>query len=153
MTPERWTQLETLLQEALDLPLEERGLFLEQACRDDNELSNEAATLIAAHESAGYFIERPVLLSDAHIILDYQRGKNIGREVGVYRIQEWLGAGGMGEVYSAEDRRLRRRVALKLLPSYFASDDERLARFEREAQTASALNHPNILTIHEVGQE
>lgn len=153
MTPERWTQLETLLQEALDLPLEERGLFLEQACLDDNELRNEAATLIAAHESAGDFIERPVLLSDAHIILDYQRGKNIGREVGVYRIQEWLGAGGMGEVYSAEDRRLRRRVALKLLPSYFASDDERLARFEREAQTASALNHPNILTIHEVGQE
>ena len=153
MTPERWTQLETLLQEALDLPLEERGVFLKQACRDDNELRNEAATLIAAHESAGDFIERPVLLSDAHIILDYQRGKNIGREVGVYRIQEWLGAGGMGEVYSAEDRRLRRRVALKLLPSYFASDDERLARFEREAQTASALNHPNILTIHEVGQE
>ena len=152
MMPNRWKQVETVLQDALDRPPQERGSFLDQACLNDDELRNEAATLIAAYETAGDFIEQPALLSDAHVILEHRPAKNIGREIGIYSIHECLGAGGMGEVYLAEDRRLKRRVALKLLPAYFASDDERLARFEREAQTASALNHPNILTIHEVGE-
>src|SRR6185436_1205725 len=80
------------------------------------------------------------------------RDQNIGREIGPYRISERLGAGGMGEVYLAEDSRLNRLVALKILPTYFASDDARLRRFQSEARAASALNHPNILTIHEVGE-
>jgi serine/threonine protein kinase len=78
---------------------------------------------------------------------------NAGREIGPYRIIDRLGAGGMAEVYLAEDTRLNRLVALKLLPAYFASDNARLRRFHSEARAASALNHPNILTIHEVGED
>jgi soluble lytic murein transglycosylase-like protein len=146
-----WKKVEAVLQEALDRPAHERSRFLEQADLNE-ELRIEAASLIAAHESAGDFIEQPALVLDAHVILDHRAAKNIGAEIGPYRILQFLGAGGMGEVYLAEDNRLKRRLALKLLPAYFAADDERLARFQREAQTASALNHPNILTIHEVGE-
>jgi len=148
---DRWKKVEAVLQEALDRPAHERSRFLAQADLNE-ELRVEAASLIAAHEAAGDFIEQPALVLDAHVILDHRPAKNIGDEIGPYRIQQFLGAGGMGEVYLAEDNRLKRRVALKLLPAYFAADDERLARFQREAQTASALNHPNILTIHEVGE-
>src|SRR5213593_3891756 len=76
----------------------------------------------------------------------------VGKQIGHYQVLSLLGAGGMGEVYLAEDTRLRRRVALKLLPSEFTHDPERIRRFEREARAASALNHPNIVTIYEVGQ-
>ena len=152
MTPDRWQKVEAILQDALDRPPHERASFLDQAFSDDADLRSETATLIAAHDEAGDFIEQPALVQDARIILGQQQGNNIGREIGVYRIVDCLGAGGMGEVYLAEDSRLDRLVALKLLPAYFASDDERLARFQREARTASALNHPNILTIHEVGE-
>ena len=152
MTPDRWQKVEAILQDALDRPPQERASLLDQAFSDDDELRSETATLIAAHDDAGDFIEEPALVQDARIILGQQLGTNIGREIGAYRIVDCLGAGGMGEVYLAEDSRLHRRVALKLLSVYFASDDERLARFQREARTASALNHPNILTIHEVGE-
>ena len=152
MTPERWQKVEAIFQDALDRPAQERASFLEQACRDDDELRNEADTLLAAHESAGDFIEQPALSHDARFIFAQTGGDKVGNEVGAYRIVDRLGAGGMGEVYLAEDSRLDRLVALKLLPAYFAADDERLARFQREARSASALNHPNIITIHEVGE-
>src|SRR5687768_5130539 len=138
MTPDRWQKVEAILQDALDRPPHERASFLDQAFSVDDDLRNETATLIAAHDDAGDFIEEPALVRDARIILGQQLGNNIGREIGAYRIVDCLGAGGMGEVYLAEDSRLDRRVALKLLPAYFASDDERLARFQREARTASA---------------
>ena len=147
-----WQKVEAIFQDALDRPADERDSFLEQSCLDDAQLRNEAATLIAAHDKAGDFIEQPALVHDAQIIFSHTDGNNMGREIGSYRIVDRLGAGGMGEVYLAEDSRLNRLVALKLLPAYFASDDERLARFQREARSTSALNHPNILTIHEVGE-
>jgi len=152
MTPERWQRVEAIFQDALDRPAQERASFLEEACRHDEELRNEADTLIAAHESAGEFIEQPALAQDARFIFAQTGGDKVGHEVGSYRIVQRLGAGGMGEVYLAEDSRLDRLVALKLLPAYFAADDDRLARFQREARSASALNHPNIITIHEVGE-
>src|SRR5262249_17492116 len=77
----------------------------------------------------------------------------IGRRIGVYQLSRELGRGGMGEVYLAHDARLGRNVALKLLPSRFTQDAERVRRFQREARAASALNHPNILTIFDIGQE
>ena len=148
MNAERWQQIEAVLQDALDRPPLERESFLEQACGDDEELKGEATSLIAAYAEAGDFIEEPAIAQDAHVLMS----STIGREIGPYRIIERLGAGGMSEVYLAEDTRLRRLVALKLLPSYFAADDARLRLFQSEARAASALNHPNILTIYEVGE-
>jgi serine/threonine protein kinase len=152
MTPERWQEVEALFHEALDRPPLERASFLDHACAGDEELREEATTLIAAHDEAGAFIEQPAMAQDAYVLLGDHADENLGREIGPYRIVERIGAGGMAEVYLAEDTRLNRLVALKLLPPYFASDDFRLRRFQSEARAASALNHPNILTIHEVGE-
>jgi len=153
MTPERWQEVEAVFQEALDRPPLERASFLDQACAGDDELKHEANSLIAAHDEAGGFIEQPAMAQDAHVLLGSDPDGNFGREIGPYRIVERLGAGGMAEVYLAEDTRLNRLVALKLLPAYFASDSARLRRFQSEARAASALNHPGILTIHEVGED
>lgn len=151
MTPERWQIVDEVLQAALDRLPEERDSFLEETCGGDKELRSEAASLIDAYDEAGDFIEQPAVAADARVLVD-ALDRQIGRDIGSYTILGRLGAGGMGEVYLAQDRRLNRRVALKILPSFFASDDMRLRRFQREAQAASALNHPNILTIHEVGE-
>ncbi len=152
MTPERWRQVEDILQAALDRPPQTRAAFLDEACAGDDELKGEASSLISAHDEAGDFMERPAIAEDARVLIGNLHDANIGRVVGPYRIVERLGAGGMGEVYLAQDARLNRPVALKILPSYFVSDATRLRRFQREARAASALNHPNILTIHEVGE-
>jgi serine/threonine protein kinase len=151
MTPERWQEVEVVLQGALDRPLRERASFLDEACAGDDQLKEEAASLINAYDEAGDFIEQPAIATDARVLVGDEVDHRIGCDVGPYKIIERLGAGGMGEVYLAQDARLDRLVALKILPAYFASDDTRLRRFQREARAASALNHPNILTIHEVG--
>jgi serine/threonine protein kinase len=152
MTSERWQQVEAVLQAALDRPPHERVSFLNGACSGDEGLRQEASSLIDAYDEAGDFIEEPAIAHDAHVLIGNHQQNNLGREIGPYQVVERLGAGGMGEVYLAQDRRLDREVALKILPAYFVSDEARLCRFQREARAASALNHPNILTIHEVGE-
>ena len=122
MKAERWQQVESVLQDALDRAPVDRASFIEEACGGDEELKTEATTLIAAYEEAGDFIEQPALAHDAHVLLGGDFEGNVGREIGPYKIVERLGAGGMGEVYLAQDTRLRRPVALKLQPAYFASD-------------------------------
>ena len=139
MTPERWKEVETVLQGALDRPPLERASFLDTACAGDEELKLEATTLIAAYDEAGDFIEQPAIAHDAKVLLGNDLEGHIGREFGPYRIIERLGAGGMGEVYLAQDTRLNRLVALKLLPAYFASDDARLrhGRIDRKVIRAA----------------
>jgi len=151
MTPQRYAEITRLCQAALELNASQRVAFLAQACADDNELRAEVEALLAADAAENSLIDQPALNVAAHIFAHEQRSL-IGTRLGNYQILQQLGAGGMGEVYLAEDARLKRKVALKLLPAAFTQDSERLRRFEREAQAASALNHPNILTIYDFGQ-
>jgi serine/threonine protein kinase len=152
MTAEQWLKVEAVLQAALDRPAGERVSFLSEACGGDELLFKETNSLIDAYLQAGDFIEQPAITRDARVLLADDGREKLGSRIGPYEILSRLGVGGMGEVYLAADERLDRRVALKILPAYFASDDTRLRRFQREARAASALNHPNILTIHEVGE-
>ena len=149
MTPERWQQIKHLFNSALERPLPERSIFLSEACGDDYTLRSEVESLLSSDNEAEQFIDVPAYEVAAELLVG---GSSLtpGRKLGAYQVISVLGKGGMGEVYLAEDARLGRRVALKLLPSSFTNDAERLRRFEREARAASALNHPNILTIYEI---
>src|SRR5437588_8616090 len=152
MKPERLQQIEDLYHSALDRDSAERMAFVDDSCNGDAELRHEVESLLASHEQAEDFIETPVHEVAARLIADNQKRSMMGRVIGHYEIIELLGAGGMGEVYLARDKTLGRQVALKLLPDYFTRDEARVRRFQREARTASGLNHPNILTIYEISQ-
>jgi eukaryotic-like serine/threonine-protein kinase len=151
MKPERWRQVERLYYAALERQPDERAAFLGSACAGDESLRREVASLIAAGDSVGGFMEPPVGFA-AEAPATSPQPSMIGQTLTHYRIVSLLGKGGMGEVYLGEDTTLGRKVALKLLPAAFTSDRERLRRFEQEARAVSALNHPNIITIHEIGQ-
>jgi serine/threonine protein kinase/Tol biopolymer transport system component len=152
MKPEDLRQLETLFHRALEFEPGRRAAFLDQACAGDGSLRNRVEALLAAQAQAGSFMESPALDVEARMLAGDQHESLIGRRIGHHQIVALLGAGGMGEVYLAHDTRLGRKVALKLPPPLFTNDAERLRRFQREARAASALNHPNILTIYEIGQ-
>src|SRR5262245_35221232 len=163
MEAKRWGQIKEVYDRALDLGGDEREGFLAEACAGDDELRHEVESLLAAHEEAGKFLQAPAVEVAAREIVAGEITSTvaaklpatpqlIGRELANYRIVSLLGRGGMGEVYLAEDKRLRRKVALKMLPAQFTNDSDRVRRFEREAAAASATNHPNIVTIYEIGQ-
>lgn len=151
MDPERWQRIKEVLHSALERAPQERAAFVNDACAGDSSLRSEVEALLASHEQAGSFIESPAFELMADSMAD-QADLLAGQSLGHYQVIALIGAGGMGEVYLAEDTRLGRKIALKVLTTHFTLDSERLRRFQQEARAASALNHPNILTIHEIGQ-
>ncbi|MBS1796313.1 MAG: PD40 domain-containing protein [Acidobacteria bacterium] len=153
MNPERWKQIDDLFDIALDLPEAEREAFLSENCGGDAELEQKLRELLRA-AAPGEFLERSAMRIAAENLAAATSAAEadfVGMRIGNYRIERQIGAGGMGEVYLARDEKLHRAVALKILPAEYTSNDERVKRFELEARAISALNHPNIVTIHDVG--
>ena len=153
MNDERWQRVERIYHSTLAKHPGERSAFLAESCAGDEELRRELESLLAYEDRAETFIESPALDVVARIMVEeHSRSVRVGESVNQYRIVSLLGTGGMGEVYLAEDTRLRRRVALKFLPAAFTKDKKHLDRFEVEARAIAALSHPNVCTIHEVLQ-
>jgi serine/threonine protein kinase len=152
MTSERWRQIEALYHAALERAPGERVTFLGEACADDQGLRQKVESLLAYDEQAQRFITTPPDEIAAELLATEHSPSLISSGLNHYRILSRLGRGGMGEVYLATDTRLGRKVAIKLLPEAFTRDAERVRRLEQEARAASALNHPNILTIHDIGE-
>jgi serine/threonine protein kinase len=162
MTPERWREIERLYHEALERNAAERESFLADACNGDQELRHEVESLFSYQRKADSFIEVPA--SKVHLALlsrvmnparphdaGAPSGRFVGRTLGVYDLRAFIGAGGMGEVYRAVDTRLNRTVAIKVLPEHLSHDSERRERFKREARIISALNHPHICALYDIG--
>jgi serine/threonine protein kinase/Tol biopolymer transport system component len=152
MTPERWQQVKEIFNSALNYRPEDRGPFILRACSGDENLRSEVESLIASHEQSGSFIDKPAFEAAASMLAGERAELSPGQSIASYEVISFISRGGMGEVYLAEDKRLGRKVALKLLPASFTTNDDRLRRFEQEARAASALNHPNIITIYEIRQ-
>jgi serine/threonine protein kinase len=149
LDPGRWKRIDEIFHAALDREHSVRAAFLNEACQGDDSLRKELERLIGCHEKESNLLDRPP--SDLAAAFLIKKDTDI-ETISHYQILRKIGRGGMGEVYLAEDTRLNRKVALKLLPIEFTKDTERIRRFEQEARVVSALNHPNILTIHDIGQ-
>lgn len=152
MTPERWERVGRIYHDALELESSERTAFLDRACGNDEELRSEVLSLLAAEKQVGEFIAEPAFVKATELLKSQNINPLAGQKLGGYEILSQLGKGGMGEVYLARDPRLERKIALKLLLVDFTRDENRVRRFIKEAKAVSALNHPNILTIHEIGE-
>ncbi len=150
MADSRWENLKAIFHDAVALAPDERAAYLERSCGGDNSLRQAVESLIKSHEETENFVDTPAYQAAAEMLVD-DGTLTTGQTVGRYRIASLIGEGGMGRVYLAEDTKLHRKVSLKFLSSNVTGEHER--RFDQEARAASALNHPNIITIHEIGEE
>jgi serine/threonine protein kinase/Tfp pilus assembly protein PilF len=153
MTPARLQTIEEIFRAALDQEPDQIGVFLDAACEGDELLRRKVEALLASRQRAGSFIETPVAAFATRIIENGQADLLVGQTFGHYKISKRIGSGGMGEVYLATDVTAGRKAALKLLPMRFTGDANRLKRFQQEARAVVALNHPNILTVYEIGED
>src|SRR5947207_8916069 len=153
MTPARLQRVEEIFHAALDQEPDRVGAFLDAACEGDDVLRRKVEALLSSHQRARVFIETPVAGIATRITENGQADLLIGRTIGHYKLSERIGTGGMGDVYLATDMTAGRKAALKLLPMRFTGDAERLKRFQQEAHALVGLNHPNILTIYEIGED
>ncbi len=152
MTSERMHQIEAIFHDACNLAPSERATFLNQACASDADLRHEVELLLASDEQAATLIEAPAIQLVAPLLAKSDPSSLAGQSISHYEIISLLGKGGMGEVYRARDTKLDRIVALKILPAEVPTDAERMRRFVSEAKAASALNHPHVATIYEIGE-
>src|SRR6267378_221588 len=148
---DQWQRVQQLFDAALQHSPEKRQEFLEQECGSNQELRREVESLLAAHDKSGAFMAEPAVAAMAEVLHQATSRFQPGDMLGAYKVLDLVGRGGMGEVYRARDTRLKRDVAIKVLPRGLAGDRERLSRFEQEARSAAALNHPNIISIHDMG--
>src|SRR5213082_2090766 len=153
MTPAQLQTIEEIFYAALDQEPDQVPHFLETACGSDEVLRRKVEALLASRERVGNFIETPAVGIATRIIENAQADSLVGQTFGHYKISKRIGSGGMGEVYLATDTTAGRKAALKLLPMRFTGDAERLKRFRQEAHAVVALNHPNILTVYEIGED
>src|SRR5881392_4488294 len=153
MTPAQLQTVEEIFHAALNQKPEQVARFVDTACGGDELLRRKVEALLASHQRAGVFIETPVGDIATRIIENGQADLLVDRTIGHYKISKRIGTGGMGDVYLATDIAAGRKAALKLLPERFTSDAERLKRFQQEARALVGLNHPNILTVYEIGED
>ena len=153
MTPARLQKIEEIFLAALEQQPDQVNAFLDTACEGDAVLRREVQALLASDQRAGQFIERSAVGLATKIVQNQQADLLVGQAIGHYKISESIGTGGMGEVYLATDVIAGRNAALKLLPLRFTGDAGRLKRFQQEAHAVVGLNHPNILTVYEIGED
>src|SRR6266581_4403089 len=153
MTPARFQTIEEIFLAAVEQEPGQVSAFLDTACEGDAVLRREVEKLLASDLRAGRFIERSSVGLATKIIENRQADLLVGRTIGHYKISKRIGTGGMGDVYLATDMTAGRKAALKLLPTRFTGDAERLKRFQQEARAVVGLNHPNILTVYEIGED
>ena len=152
MNPERWEEINRLYHAVLEVEVKERATFLERACRRDAELRREVDSLLAYDHHAQQLMDRSALQLTAEKLAT-EPVSFVGRTLGPYQIQGVLGVGGMGEVYKANDTRLNRTVAIKVLPRLLSERTDLRQRFEREARAIASLNHPNICAVYDIGKQ